>query len=72
MDSEYSPVCSDIEDNEDEGNNLDAKGAVKETSDKQNISVMELLEECNRVDIEDTVHSEEEEIDRGLILFVYT
>lgn len=64
MDSEYSPVCSDIEEDiqaDDDG----ASKAIEKAADLQqhSMSVMKLLEECSRVEneLDDPEQSEEDE-----------
>ena len=68
MDSEYSPVCSDIEDDENptlaDNQLADRSAGDASIDDKESMSVMKLLEECNRVENDlDEVQSDEDEAD---------
>lgn len=67
MDSEYSPVCSDIE----EDIQADDSTAIEKAADveQHSMSVMKLLEECSRVEneLDDPEHSDEdEEMETGM------
>lgn len=53
MDSEYSPVCSDIEDDVDEDNDSEVVKS-KKNLEKEDLSVMKLLEEYSQNEMENT------------------
>lgn len=51
MESDYSPVCSDIED-EDNNDDDSTNTMISKKSEKDNLNVMQLLEECTRTETE--------------------
>lgn len=64
MDSEYSPVCSDIEEDT-QADDVGAGTALEKATDveQHSMSVMKLLEECSRVEneLDDPEQSDEDE-----------
>lgn len=66
MDSEYSPVCSDIEDNVEDDD--DRTGKSKKDLEKQDLSVMKLLETYSQMenDIENHLPIDEDDKEMDL------
>lgn len=66
MDSEYSPLCSDIEDNAEDDDEKNAK--TKKDLEKQDMSVMKLLETYSQLenDIENHLPIDEDDKEMDL------